>query len=504
MNMQQLTHWVLCHKRAVVIAWSALTVVGVGAAGPATKALDQRFSVPHREGWEASRDILRTYGNGGETPPFVPVVRLPPGTTATSPGVRDALGQVEQRAQEAVPGSRVAGYGSTADRTFVSEDGRTAFVYVFPPRSDNAFGANVEAQRDLRDALQAVEVAGEPIMVTGYDALNDSAGEGADGPGVLLEAVIGGVGALVVLIIVFGSALALVPIAMATCSVLVSFLLLWGLTAITPVSPIVQFLVALIGLGVSIDYALLLVVRWREERESGLDGDEAVAAAMATAGRAIVVSGTTVAVGLLALVALPLPFLRSVGYSGLLIPLVATLVAITLLPVILASVGPRLDAAASGPATAATASGSAGPRLWCAVAVGRRSWPSRSSPRWWSRPRTSTSAILTPKRSRRRGPRGTASTRSPRPASARERSPRSRRSSPKTTPARWRPRRPRSKGSTARSLPPGATGGAAARRSWPPCRARPTTPRRDATSSRTWSTPGIARRRRRARAAAAR
>ena len=130
---------------------------------------------------------------------------------------------------------------------------------------------------------------------------------------------------------------------MAICSILVSFLLLYGLTTITEVSPIVQFLVALIGLGVSIDYALLIVVRWREEREGGLEGDEAVAAAMATAGRAVVFSGTTVAVGLLALVALPLPFLRSMGYGGLLIPLVATLVAITLLPVVLATIGPRLD-----------------------------------------------------------------------------------------------------------------------------------------------------------------
>jgi RND superfamily putative drug exporter len=105
----------------------------------------------------------------------------------------------------------------------------------------------------------------------------------------------------------------------------------------------VQFLVALIGLGLAIDYALLIVVRWREERERGLEGDEAVIAAMGTAGRAVVFSGTTVAVGLLALVVLPLPFLRSMGYGGMLIPLVATAVAITLLPVILATVGPRMD-----------------------------------------------------------------------------------------------------------------------------------------------------------------
>ena len=341
--MEQLTRRVMRHKRMVAIGWILLTVVGVFAAGPASKALDQRFSVPGREGWEASQEILRLYGTGGETLPLVPVVQLPQGKTVASPGVKADLRRLEGVAQKAVPAARVAGYGSTGDKAFTSTDGRTAFVYAFPPRGDDPFGGSVEAQRKLRAALDGATVAGAPVRLTGYDALLDSSGEADAGTGVLLEAVIGGVGALVVLIFVFGSALALVPIGMAICSVLVSFLLLWGLTAITEVSPIVQFLVALIGLGVSIDYALLIVVRWREEREKGLEGDEAVIAAMGTAGRAVVFSGTTVAVGLLALIVLPLPFLRSMGYGGLLIPLVATLVAITLLPVILATIGPRLD-----------------------------------------------------------------------------------------------------------------------------------------------------------------
>ncbi|HWH46092.1 MAG TPA: MMPL family transporter, partial [Thermoleophilaceae bacterium] len=341
--MQTLTHRVLRHKRLVAGIWIALTLVGMGAAGPASEALDQRFSVPDREGWETSQEILAVYGNGGENPPIVPVVDLPEGTTVDSAGVRASLGGLEERARAAVPGSRVAGFGSTGDRAFVSEDGGTAFVYVFPPRSEEPFGGNIDASRDLIEAVGSEEVAGAPVRVTGYDALFDSSGEGAEGPGVLLEAVIGGTGALFVLIFVFGSALALVPLAMAISSILVSFLMLWGLTAITDVSPIVQFLVALIGLGISIDYALIVVVRWREEREKGLEGDAAVEAAMATAGRAVVFSGTTVAIGLLALIVLPLPFLRSMGYGGMLIPLVATLVAITLLPVILATIGPRLD-----------------------------------------------------------------------------------------------------------------------------------------------------------------
>jgi RND superfamily putative drug exporter len=341
--MQRLTRRVLQHKRLVAVSWILLTIIGIGAAGPASSALDQRFSVPGREGWEASQQIERVYGNGGETLPLLPVVTVPKGKTVASPGVRAELTKIEQTARKAVPRSRVAGYGSTGDKAFTSRDGRTAFVYVFAPRSDDPFGGNVDVQRNLRKALTGATVGGAPVHLTGYDALADSTGAGDNGPGVLLEAVIGGIGALVVLLFVFGSALAFVPLGMAITSVLVSFLLLWGLTAITEVSPIVQFLVALIGLGVSIDYALLIVVRWREERERGLEGDEAVIAAMGTAGRAVVFSGTTVAVGLLALVVLPLPFLRSMGYGGLLIPLVATVVAITLLPVILATVGPRMD-----------------------------------------------------------------------------------------------------------------------------------------------------------------
>ena len=341
--MQRLTRRVLLHKRFVAVGWLLLTLVGMVAAGPASEALDQRFSVPGREGWDTSQRIEHIYGNGGETLPLLPVVQLPEGKTVRSPGVRTRLAKLEQKARRAVHGSRVAGYGTTGDRAFASRDGRTAFAYVFPMRSDDPFAGNVEDQRDLRDALRGETVAGSPVRVTGFDALFDATGDADEGPGVLLEAVLGGIGALIVLAFVFGSWLALVPLGMAICSVLVSFLLLWGLTTITEVSPIVQFLVALIGLGVSIDYALLIVVRWREEREKGLEGDEAVIAAMGTAGRAVVFSGTTVAVGLLALIALPLPFLRSMGYGGILIPLVATLVAITLLPVILGSVGPRLD-----------------------------------------------------------------------------------------------------------------------------------------------------------------
>ena len=124
---------------------------------------------------------------------------------------------------------------------------------------------------------------------------------------------------------------------------LATFLVVGGLTELTGVSQIVEFLIALIGLGVAIDYSLLVVSRWREERAAGRDNTAAVTEAMNHAGRAVVFSGLTVAIGLLSMVVLPVPMLRSVGYGGVLVPLVSVVVSVTLLPVILATVGPRLD-----------------------------------------------------------------------------------------------------------------------------------------------------------------
>ena len=155
--------------------------------------------------------------------------------------------------------------------------------------------------------------------------------------------MIGAIGALVILALVFGSFLAFLPLLVGGVSVFATFLIVGGLTEITGISQIVEFLIALIGLGVAIDYSLLVVSRWREERASGASNDAAVAAAMQHAGRAVVFSGLTVAIGLLSMIVLPVPMLRSVGYGGVLVPLVSVAVAITLLPVILASVGPWLD-----------------------------------------------------------------------------------------------------------------------------------------------------------------
>jgi putative drug exporter of the RND superfamily len=342
--MTAITRWVLSHKRLVVVFWVVLTVIGMASAGSSTKALKQKFSVPGKEGWVTNQQIARDFhGTGGNNSALIPVVTLPAGSSIDSGTVRSELAAVERRMEQVLPGSRIAGYASTGNAAFVSKDRHTTFIIAYPPPDPTqAFNDNPKAAKKATAAMKGVTVAGAPVHVTGYDALSQQSG-GGEGPGVLLEALLGGVGALLILAFVFGSFLALVPLMMAIASILTTFLVVWGLTAVTEVSPIVQFLIALIGLGVSIDYSLLVVVRWREERARGLSGDAAIARAMETAGRAVVFSGTTVAIGLLALVALPLPFLRSVGYGGMLIPLISVIVALTLLPVVLSKLGPKLD-----------------------------------------------------------------------------------------------------------------------------------------------------------------
>jgi putative drug exporter of the RND superfamily len=343
--VSSLTRWVLAHKRTVVLFWLVLTVAGIAAAGPATDALKPGYSVPDKEGWETNEAIAARYGGtGGTTAPLLPVVTLPEGKTVDATGVRAELAVIDDRLREALPGSRIASFASTGDRTFVSEDGRTTFALAYPPPDPNSqWGEAPQAAKAASRALEGVTVAGAPVRLTGIDALVEDSGADNEGTSVLVETLIGAFGALLVLIFVFASFLALVPLLVAFVSIMTCFVPLLLLTQTTDVSPVVQFLIALIGLGVAIDYALLVVTRWREERSHGASEEAAVQKAMETAGNAVVFSGITVAIGLLALVALPLPFLRSMGYGGMLIPLVSVAVATTLLPVVLAKFGARLD-----------------------------------------------------------------------------------------------------------------------------------------------------------------
>jgi RND superfamily putative drug exporter len=341
--MRRLSRFVLAHKRWVVAFWLLVLLGGLPNLQRATRAFSQEFSIPGRQGYETNQKLKRLYALDPNTTSIVAVFRLPQRTSLWAPQARRDLGSTLQRAVGAVPGARYLSYDTTGSKAFLSADRRTTFAVIYAKfRPDRGFGGAKKELEAVRAALERTHPPGWTVHVTGIDALSDSGG-GGSGPGVLVEALLGGVGALVVLAFVFASFVALVPLVLAVFAIVGTFMLMWALTLVASVSFIVEFLVALVGLGVCIDYALLLVVRWREERACGHAGDEAVERAMATAGEAVVFSGTTVGIGLLSLVVLPVPFLRSIGYAGMLIPVVSVLVAVTLLPVILATIGPWLD-----------------------------------------------------------------------------------------------------------------------------------------------------------------
>ncbi len=316
-----------------------VALVGAWSASSIDEHLSRSFDAPGQPAYEANEKIVALYGNGGVIPPIVLVATPREGREeALDPELRRATLQVA----EAVPGSRALAPGAGAPPgKFVSADGQVAWALVFPPVGRPAPDENEAALTAASAAAAKVSVGGAPLRVTGIEALAEDSGGG--GIGLLAETLFGALGALIVLALVFGSWLALVPLLIAGASILTTFALLRGLAELTQVSFVVQFLVGLIGLGVAIDYSLLVVFRWREARAGGRSGEDAVLAAMATAGRAVAVSGVTVAIGLLAMVVVPIPFIRSIGFGGLLIPLVSVLAALTLLPILLAGVGERLD-----------------------------------------------------------------------------------------------------------------------------------------------------------------
>src|SRR5262249_33228876 len=128
--------------------------------------------------------------------------------------------------------------------------------------------------------------------------------------------------ALIVLALVLGLSLALaVPFVFAAFTIGGTLLLLDVAARLVAISPYATHLVKLIGLGLAIDYSLLVVTRYREELRRGRHRDDAIVRTMATAGRAVLFSGLAVAIGLALLLAVPVPFIRTLGLGGLLIPL---------------------------------------------------------------------------------------------------------------------------------------------------------------------------------------
>jgi RND superfamily putative drug exporter len=354
--MSAVTDLVLKHRLLVALAWLAVAVAGAVTAPTTVDRLSFEFNLPGQAAYETNEKIIEQFGGGGLNDPLLLVV--------TGDKAAERADAVAGQARKTVDGTRtVSPTDPGADVLAVSDS--IAVVVVYPPPTPGAdpYAGAVPALEKIATSASAdggaVELSGFPILEEG----------GGGERSILFEILLGGLGALVVLALVFGSLLAGLPLLVAAVSILGTFLALLGLTALTDVSVVVEYLVALIGLGVAIDYSLLVVTRWREERAKGASNDDAVRISMATAGHSVLFSGVTVAVSLAALVLVPVPVLRSIGLGGLLIPLFSVAISVTLVPALLSAVGPRLSWPRRKPAVTRS-------RLWAAIAtrVLRRRW----------------------------------------------------------------------------------------------------------------------------------
>jgi RND superfamily putative drug exporter len=329
---------ILGHKWAVVLVWFLLSAVSIGTLGRLGPRLDYTYTTPGEPGFEANLKITQRFGLDPAFESTLPVLQLPPGLTMDSREGQTMAAKTFAAAHEAGP-LAVADFATTGDPMFIFDHGHATWALISIPNPDYGPGKGIEGR--MPRVLQKATPPGALLTMTGFAQMLSNAGPNKAN---LVQGMLIGAGlAFVTLFLVYGSPIAILPILMAIPAICVTFLCVQGLTYVTNVSYFVEYMVVLLSLGISIDFSLIVVVRWREERVKGLGNEDAVIAAVRSAGRAVALSGITAAVGLLSLVTLPVPFLRSVGYGGMLIPFIAVCVAVTLLPVCLAWAGPALD-----------------------------------------------------------------------------------------------------------------------------------------------------------------
>jgi RND superfamily putative drug exporter len=319
--MENLTRFVLRHRWEVLGVWIALLAAGGAASSGLADLLTNRFLLPGTDTAKVEDVLQKNFG------------QIPDGAfTIVARGA--ALGELEsaaERAAERLPGARVAGVQP------VNEELSTALIVSELER------AEAKAYTDDIRAVLESDLPAEQAWVTGSAAIESDLDPVFAEDLKVGELYIAIPIALVILAFVFGTLAFLVPFMLAAFAIPVTLGIIWIFANFMDLTTYLQNLVMLIGLGIAVDYSLLVVYRYREELRAGRSGDDALVRTMNTAGRAVVFSGTAVAIGLALMLAMPLPFMRGFGLGGLIIPAVSVVAALTILPVLLSFLGARLD-----------------------------------------------------------------------------------------------------------------------------------------------------------------
>src|SRR5262245_27940471 len=314
------TGFVIAHRKRIVAAWLVLFVLGGFAAANLGGLLSNRFSVPGSDS-ERGLNLLKDRMGDRSDGSFTLVA-----TGVNTPADRAAVVAATQRAAKAVKDGK-AGPLLPAARGIV-------YAQIATPLE------NQDASK-VTPALRAAigHPAGVTTYLSGFPAINhdtqkifnEDLGRGES---------IGVPIAIIVMAVMFGTLGGMfVPIAFALMTIPTTLGFVWLFAHVMDMAIYVTNIVALIGLAIAVDYSMLVVFRYREELAKTDDQYDALKTTMATAGRATLFSGATVAIGLALLVFMPLPFMRSMGVGGLLVPVVSIAASATLLPAMLALMG---------------------------------------------------------------------------------------------------------------------------------------------------------------------
>jgi trehalose monomycolate/heme transporter len=319
------TAFVLRFRWAVLTAWAVVAIAGFVAFQHLAPLLSNQFTVPGTDS-ERVRVVLQERFGDRADGSFQVVFRVP---STADPALLRRLNVVVARAAAQVRTGRPTPL-LVASRHVAYANIVTALDFSsakgFTPRLVRAVGQPPGVERAYVTGAPAIQHDLDPIFK--HDLLK--------GEAIALPI------ALLVLVGVFGISGAIaIPFAFAAATIFGALGILYGVAQLATTPTYATNLVQLIGLGIAVDYSLLVVYRFREELAEGKDADEAVLRTMETAGRAVVFSGATVAIGLALLIALPLPFMRMLGIAGFLIPVVSLLAALTLQPALLSIFGRR-------------------------------------------------------------------------------------------------------------------------------------------------------------------
>jgi uncharacterized membrane protein YdfJ with MMPL/SSD domain len=318
-------------RRRRVLVGAVLFVVLAGAVGGPIAGLldsDDDFDPPSAEAVQAREAIADATG-ASAAPDVIALVRL--GAPADSSAAQAKLRDVA-RAAAGPEVARVDAYRPGGPEELVSKDRRSSYVAV-----TLRDGADSEAVIDRLEPVPQVALGGPEVV-------GEQAGTQVQEDLARAEMLAFPLLFLVSLIVFRGVVAALLPLAVGMMTILTTFLLMRGVNEVEPMSVFALNLIIGLGLGLAIDYSLFILSRYREELEQGKGTADALSVTLRTAGRTVLFSSATVAAALAALLVFPQRFLYSMGIGGILVTLVAATISLTVLPALLAALGPRVNA----------------------------------------------------------------------------------------------------------------------------------------------------------------